>query len=93
MPVTMVAEPGVLGKAMKAHPPWSPKLPAPPWSPELPALPWPPELSAPPWSPEPVLPWRLPLLFNFLQASLQGIHPPTPLDPTVLLGGGSNVTV
>lgn len=53
-----MAEPVILDKATKAHPPWSPKLPALPWSPELSAPPRSPELPGHPWLPEwPAPPW------------------------------------
>ncbi len=48
MPVAIVAEPGNLEKATKAHSPWLPEWPAPPWPPEWPAPPWLPELLASP---------------------------------------------
>ncbi len=59
----------------------------PPWPPESPDPPWPPELPASPWR-SPVSPaW----------SSLQGEHPPSPLDMlrcgTHLLGGGDNVRI
>ncbi len=53
MSVAILAEPGSLDKATKAHRPWPPEWPAPPWPPDLPAPPWPPERLVPPPSPSP----------------------------------------
>ncbi len=63
---------------------------------DSPDPPWPPESPDQPWSSEPpASPWRPPVSPSW--PSLQGAHPPSPVDMlrcgTHLLGGGDNVRV